>query len=795
MFLLSAAVLIYLAYLQLYATAADTATSDYPYLTSPDVFPSPNATGAGGWDDAFDQANAFVARLNLTEKAMLVTGYLGGPCVGNIAAIPRVNFRGICLQDGPNAVRTADKATVFPAGLTVAASWDKDIFYQRGVAIGEEFRGKGAHVYLGPVAGPLGRHPLGGRNWEGFSPDPYLTGVAMSGTIKGVQQTGVQACAKHFIGNEQETRRSSEDDGSVEAFSANIDDRTLHELYLWPFADSVKAGVASFMCSYSRLNQTYACENSKILNGVLKTELGFQGHVMSDWFATHSGVRSIESGLDMNMPGPINQASIYTGESFFGGNVTRAVSNGSLPEWRVDDMVRRIMTPYFLLGQDSEEFPSVDPSSMGVMAAIYGRLQTVMGMIGGMPEARDVRGNHGDLVRKWAAASTVLLKNTNETLPLNSPRNLGVFGNDAPDATEGSIPPENFVTGTLSIGGGSGSGRLSSIVSPLEALKARAKKDGTYLQYITDNSKSAANDFSGIYPIPEVCLVFLKTWAKEGEDRTTFEADWNSTAVVNNVASFCLKTVVVTHSGGINTMPWADNPNVTAILAAHYPGEQSGNAIVDVLYGDANPSGKLPYTIARNESDYNTPIFNITGPQANESAAWQANYEEGLMIDYRHFDAQEIEPLYEFGFGLSYTTFEISGDLSVAKVVNSVSGFPTAVSAVSPGGNPELFATVLNASTQVTNTGDTPGAAVVQLYVSFPEDSVPEGTPVRVLRGFEKVLLQPSEVQPVNFNLTRRDLSVWDVEAQDWKILPGEYNIRVGFSSRDLRADATVSLL
>lgn len=229
-------------------------------------------------------------------------------------------------------------------------------------------------VFSRPVAGPLGRSAYSGRNWEGFSPDPYLTGISMEETITGMQDAGVQATAKHFIGNEQETQRNPTypttgnytiTDVIQESISANIDDRTMHELYLWPFANSVKAKAAAFMCSYQRLNGSYACENSKALNGLLKEELGFQGYVMSDWGGTHSGVASIESGLDMNMPGGLGMYGLYPQSgSFFGKNVTLAVNNGTVDVTRIDDMIVRIMTPYYWLNQD-QDYPSVDPSTPG----------------------------------------------------------------------------------------------------------------------------------------------------------------------------------------------------------------------------------------------------------------------------------------------------------------------------------------------------------------------------------------------------------------------------------------------
>ncbi|KAK3115652.1 hypothetical protein LTR53_004805 [Teratosphaeriaceae sp. CCFEE 6253] len=268
------------------ASAAGPTWTHADYETSPPVYPSPNATGHG-WAAAFQQASNFVSQLTLEEKAGLVTG-TPGPCVGNIGPIERLGFDGLCLQDGPLAIRAVTYASVFPAGLTVAASWDRDLAHQRGVDMAQEFRDKGSHIALGPVAGPLGRSGYGGRNWEGFSPDPYLTGELFGITIEGMQSTGVQVCAKHYIGNEQETQRNPSNGlaglvevasgPTIEAVSSNIDDRTMHEAYLWPFQNAVHSGVSSIMCSYNRINGSYGCQNSKTLNGLLKDELGFQGY-------------------------------------------------------------------------------------------------------------------------------------------------------------------------------------------------------------------------------------------------------------------------------------------------------------------------------------------------------------------------------------------------------------------------------------------------------------------------------------------------------------------------------------
>ncbi|KAI0433006.1 glycoside hydrolase superfamily [Xylaria sp. FL1042] len=737
------------------------------------------------WATAGAKADAFLAQLTLDEKIELVAGAdplttLG--CIGNISPISRLNFSGICYSDSGTGVNRADLVSVFPAGLTAAATWDEDLMLRRGVAIGEEFRGKGFHVVLGPVAGPLGRHPLGGRNWEGFSPDPYLTGVAMDKTIRGIQSNGVQAVAKHFIGNEQETQRTNSTlpDGSrVEAISSNIDDRTLHELYLWPFVDSVKAGTASILCSYNRLNQTYACENLDVLTRILRDEIGFRGYTVSDWYATYSAVNSANAGLDMEMPG-----NNVAGGAFYRSGLPQAIENGTVSQDRIDEMVRRVMTSYYLLGQDDPSFPTVDPSTLAVIAQQYGQDFGV-----GMPEARDVRGDHATLIREIGSAGAVLLKNEHGTLPLATPKHIGVFGDDAGDLIDGLTfqdPPSTALGpefGTLDIGGGSGSQRHTSIVSPLEAIKARAQEISIRVSYIVSNQRLAANDFHSLYPIPEVCIVFIKTFAAESFDRLSFEADWDSTAAVTNVAERCNNTVVVTHSAGVNAMPWATHPNVKAIIAAHFPGEQTGNSIVDILWGDVNPSGRLPYTIPVTEEDYGFPIVNLTSDEVTSPTAWQSNFTEGLLIDYRHFDAMNIEPLYEFGFGLSYTTFELVANVSVANLVTNPAALASSTAATEHG---DIFTPFLNATSRVSNTGSRDGAAVVQLYVSMPRDSVPTGTPVRILRGFTKPRLAEGEAKDVEFQLTRRDLSYWDVTAQNWRVPTGEFEICVGFSSRDL---------
>ncbi|KAL7756847.1 hypothetical protein ACKLNR_013840 [Fusarium oxysporum f. sp. zingiberi] len=762
------------------------------YGHSEPVYPSPHTSGAG-WKEAYDKARDFVAELTLEEKSDMVTGVLG-PCIGNIYPIPRLNFSGLCLHDGPVAIRAVDYSSTFPSGVTVAASWDKALMYERYFAMGREFRGKGAHVALAPSVGPLGRVVFGGRNWEGFSPDPYLSGDA-----------GVQAVAKHWLANEQETARNPiyRPDGTVqfEALSSNLDDRTTHELYMWPFANAVHANAAAVMCSYQRINGSYACQNSKILNGLMKQELGFQGYIMSDWYAVHSGVASVEAGLDMDMPGTprVNKTRLPDlghgrMSSFFGGNITIAVNNGTMSEARLNDMIERIMSPYFYLHQD-QDFPTVDSSS--VYLNTFSQRNTWFNDeiwdIVYNEGPRNVRADHPEIIRRHAAESTVLLKNINNALPLKSPRYLGIFGNGAGEMQNGPLnrfgANESLEYGTYAVGGGSGAARLSFLVTPLEALHAKAREDGSLAEAWLNNTMISTSNVSSLWSWrgPDACLVFLKGWAREVVDREFLDLDYNGNGIVESVARECNNTIVITHSAGSNNLPFADHPNVTGILLAHYPGEQSGNSIVDVLYGKVNPSGRLPYTIAYNESDWNAPL--VTNIQTNGTEDWQSWFDEGLEIDYRYFDVHNISVRYPFGFGLSYTTFGLS-DINIKASRDNITSTPEPAETI-PGGNPNLWKTLYTVEVIVRNTGSVAGSAIPQLYVSFP-DSVPD-TPPQQLRGFEKIHLGADESRMVKFELMRRDISFWDIVTQQWAIPEGEFTVSVGFSSRNLIESATVN--
>lgn len=643
----------------------------------------------------------------------------------------------------------------------------------------------------------MGRHAQGGRNWEGFGPDPYLAGAAMNASVQGLQSVGVQASSKHFIANEQETQRTSStsDDGTVvDAISENVDDRTLHELYIWPFADAVKAGTASVMCSYNRVNGSYACANSHTITTILKDELAFPGYVISDWYATHSTASSTNAGLDIEMPGNI---SALAGPAYFGDALLQNVQNGSVTEDRLVEMAERVMTPYFLLGQD-QDYPSLDPSS-GATFWVYQYGHANAPSIYPQVDARDVRADHAKIIREVGAAGTVLLKNVNGALPLKSEKNVGVFGNDAPYPTTGSVfhdtgvhPEEDYEMGTLDIGGGSGTVRHTDIITPLEAIREQVASIGGRVQVLLGNDEVAEGSFKTIYPVPDVCLLFLNAYATEGIDRASLDLQWNATRAVESTAALCNNTVVIVHGPGVVLMPWADNENVTAILSAHFPGDQTGNSIVDVLWGVTEPSGRLPYSLPKAAADAGPPIVNLTG--VTGVVDWQSNFTEGQMIDYRYYDQNDIEPLYEFGFGLSYVPFEMPDSLKI-QITSNISFTADQSKGIAPGGLVDLWTTVATATIEVANTVDREASTVPQLFVSFPQDTTPSGTPVKVLRGFETVSIQSGETKEVQFALTRRDLSYWNTDQKQWVIPNGTFIFRAGFSSRDLKSEVELSVL
>ncbi|KAK3389869.1 glycoside hydrolase superfamily [Podospora didyma] len=706
-------------------------------------------TGTAAWAAAHSSAAAALAKMSQNDKINMVTGvgWNKGPCVGNTNPIGSIGYPQLCLQDGPLGVRFGTGVTAFTPGIQAASTWDIDLIRQRGEYMGAEAKGCGVHVLLGPVAGPLGKNAAGGRNWEGFSPDPYLTGIAMAETIEGMQSSGVQATAKHYIGNEQELNR--------ETMSSNIDDRTMHELYLWPFADAVHSNVASVMCSYNKLNSTWACENDKAQNQLLKKELGFQGYVMSDWNAQHTTNGAANGGMDMTMPG-----SDYSGKSgiLWGPQLNTAVNNNQVSKARLDDMAKRILAAWYLTGQNSG-YPAINIKA-------------------------NVQGNHKENVRAIARDGIVLLKN-NGILPLKKPGKIAVIGSSSVQNPKGinSCVDQGCNTGALGMGWGSGSVNYPYVVAPYDALKTRAQSDGTTINlHNTDSTANVASVASGV----DAAIVFITADAGEGYitvekvlgDRNDLNPWHDGNALVQAVAAANKNTIVVVHSvGPVILETILALPGVQAVVWAGLPSQENGNALVDVLYGLTSPSGKLPYTIAKSASDYGTGVVSRDD-----------NFAEGLYIDYRHFDKAGITPRYEFGFGLSYTNFTYA-DITVTSTAKS----GPATGAVISGGRADLFDTVATVTVSITNSGDVQGAEVAQLYLTLPSSA--PATPPKQLRGFDKLKLAPGASGTATFNLRRRDLSYWDTRQQNWIVPTGSIGVSVGASSRDTRLTGTITVL
>ncbi|KAG8908821.1 hypothetical protein FRB99_003059 [Tulasnella sp. 403] len=763
------------------------------------------------WANAHAKAKAFLEKFTLEQKVNVTTGVgLGAGRDGRVSALKtprkqspiyrsyersRFAYRDIPVSPTvssvfcPNSipfrrlgVRFADFVTAFPAGINAAATFDRELIRKRGEAMGKEFRGKGVHVALGPAMN-FPRAPEGGRMWESFGGDPYLQGEASYETITGIQSQGVQATAKHYLDNDQEHFR--------ETSSSNVDDRRQHEVYLHPFLKSVQAGVNAVMCSYNLVNGTYACENPTLLNDVLKHQLGFQGYIMSDWWATHS-TGSASAGLDMNMPGNLGFGLEGT---YFGLNLTEAVQNGKVDESRVDDMAERIVAAWFYAGQN-EDYPEVNFNAWNPNDTATN-------------QHVDVQDDHYRQVIQIGAASTVLLKNTENTLPLHKPGSIAIIGSDSAPPPRG---PNGFsdrggTDGTLAMGWGSGTVQFPYLISlrgdpfeqPLEAIQSRAEEDDTsvsswLLDWDTQGAATAAAH-------EDVAIVFIKSDSGEGYitvdgnagDRKNLTAWENGDQLVKAVASANSRTIVVVHSvGPLVVEPWIDHPKVTAVVWAGLPGQESGNSLTDILYGDVNPSGRLPYTIGKKASDYAATVVTTGGPNPNDV---QIDYTEGLQIDYRWFDAKNIAPRFEFGFGLSYTKFEYSG-LEVSALLGPESPHADAWAQGHATSNHAgaslvdwLHAGAYQITFHVKNTGKVDGHEVPQLYLHPPASAK---SPPNILRGFDRVHISAGQTAKVTFTLSRYDLSIWDVVKQGWVKPSGEWTFSVGASSRDFRLHGNI---
>jgi beta-glucosidase len=615
------------------------------------------------------------------------------------------------------------------------------------------------------------------------------------------------------------------------------------------------------MCSYQQINNSYGCANSHTLNYLLKGELGFQGFVLSDWQAQHSGASSILAGLDMSMPGDV---SFDSATSYQGANLTVAVLNGTIPEWRIDDMATRIIAAYYLVGRDRNAVPvNFNSWSRDTFGYRHAYAEEGYELIN---QHVDVRAEHRNNIRDSAAKSTILLKNEG-VLPLNGrEKNTAVFGQDADTNPYGpnGCNDHGCNNGTLAMGWGSGTSDFPYLVTPLTAIQNEVlATSGNVVQSVTDNW--AYTQIARVASQASVSIVFINADSGEGYisvdgnegDRNNLTAWENGETLIQNVTAVCNNTIVVVHSvGPILLTEFYDNPNVTAIVWASLPGEQSGNSLADVLYGRVNPGGKLPFTLGARREDYGTDV--LYQPNNGELAP-QDEFVEGVFIDYRYFDKNDITPIYEFGFGLSYTTFSYSnlqvqthqaaaytpttGTTSPAPVLGSFENdtslyqFPPDIVPVAAYIYPYLNGTDLATASNDTNygrpseewlppnsadgsaqpriaAGGAPGGnpqlydilftvtATITNTGAIQGDEVVQlylsrggpNDPVRELRGFDRLTIAPGGTATFSADLTRRDVSNWDPVSQNWVITSYPKTVFVGASSRNLQLSAALDL-
>jgi beta-glucosidase len=561
----------------------------------------------------------------------------------------------------------------------------------------------------GLVEGPdinIARVPQNGRTFEAFGEDPYLTGQIGAAEIDGIQGQNIIADVKHYDANNQEQDRLT--------VNEIVDERTLHEIYLPAFEAAVRqAHVAAVMCAYPMINGTYNCENDPLMNQILKGDWGFQGFITSDFGATHSTVASALAGMDLEMP---------TGE-YWGTALEQAVESGQVPISVIDDKLRRRYRAMMDVGV------FYDPPKQETIPAE----------------------GDGAIARRIAEEGIVLLKNQGDLLPLDA-ANLHSIALIGPYAA------------TASTGGG-GSSHVIPLytVDPVKGIQDRA---GSNVQ-VTFADGSDVTQAVALAKSADVAIVMVGDYETEGVDHA-ITLDGNQDQLVEAVVAANPHTVVVLKSGSVELMPWVDS--VPALLEAWYPGEEDGNAVAAVLFGDVDPSGKLPLTFPLTLAD-----LPASTPEQYPGVGGDVLYSEGVFVGYRHYDEENIEPLFPFGYGLHYTTFAYE-NLKVTPA--SISGNGTGTVTV---------------NLDVTNTGSRAGAEVAELYLGFPSTSdVPQ--PPKQLKGFERVELTPGQTGHIQLVLDTDSISYWNTAMHDWAVMPGTYSVMVGASSRDIRLQGEFSV-
>jgi len=698
-----------------------------------------------------ERAALVVKEMTLDEKISLLhgTGHEGlGPMsplsvrgnggAGHVVGVQRLGIPDIQMSDAAYGVRASGKngrySTALPCNLGAAASWDLESAYDYGALIGRELRAQGFNMSLGGGVN-LTREARNGRNFEYLGEDPILGGKLVGQLIKGTQDQHMIGDIKHYALNNQESGRN--------AVNVNIDERSARETDLLAFEIGIRDGnPAGVMCSYNRLNGDYACDNKYLLTDLLKKDWKFPGFVLSDWGAAHSIAKASTAGMDHEQPNDV----------FYGEALKKAVEAGQVPMAEVDDHVRRIVRSMFATGVID------DPPQKSVV---------------------DVMESFA-VSQRIAENSMVLLKNDKKQLPLDASKikSIALIGSHAD-------------IGMLS-GGGSAqvdppggnvimpSGKRGTVwghpvwfpTSPMKSIQAKASNAKLTFDAGTDLDSAAAAAKQA-----EVAIVFVSRWETEGEDAKTMSLPDNQDELIAKVAAANPHTIVVLETGNPVTMPWVDK--VSAILEAWFAGSRGSDALANILFGDVNPSGKLPITFPKTEADLPHPAIVQPPPgtyppenpnrwrQALEGyPAFQTTYDEGLKIGYKWYDAERKQPLFPFGYGLSYTTYSYSN------------------MKVTPGDQ-------VRVSFTVRNTGSRAGVEVAQVYASLPSSA---GEPPKRLVGWSRVKLNPGESKDVTVDIEPLFLSIFNTDQHAWQKVAGEYTFMAGGSSQSLPVKGTANL-
>jgi beta-glucosidase len=697
------------------------------------------------WGDATlspdARARLLVAQMTQDEKFQLIRSYYAGPdrpsdkpfpkgAIASAGYVPPIERLGIPALEESDAglgvassdrMRPGDSATPLPAGPVTAASWDPKVAYRGGAMIGGEAHSKGFNVLLAGGVN-LMRDPRNGRNFEYAGEDPLLAGTIVAEAIRGIESQHVISTIKHFALNDQETARNT--------INVQIGEKAMRESDLLAFEIAIERGKpGSVMCSYNKLNGDWACENDYLMNQLLKRDWKYPGFVMSDWGGAHSAAKAVNAGLDQESAGEVFDKEVY-----FDAPLRQALAKGEVKQARVDDMVQRILRSMFAAGvfeHPAKKSPIDSKANLAV-------------------------------ARETLEAGAVLLRNENNLLPLDLARleSVAVIGAHA-DKGVLAGGGSSLVT---AMGGNAVPGLAPTTwpgpvmyhpYPPLKAIRTLAPKAN--VQYANGNDVAAA---VALATKSQVAVVFVQKWAAESFDAADLALPDGQDALVDAVAKANPRTIVVLENNAPVQLPWLDK--VGAVLEVWYPGGDAGNGIANLLSGKVNPSGRLPMSWVRDASQLpRADIPGATGGTPPESVDYNI---EGADVGYRWLQARGIKPLFPFGYGLSYTTFE-HGALKVASREGQ-----------------------LHATVTVRNTGPRAGADVAQIYVQVP------GAKAKRLAGYAKVSLKPGEQRELDIPLEKRLLADFDTARHGWVIRAGDYSVVEGRSSEDLGSPVTVQL-